>query len=79
MQCYFCQTFYWDELKKQADEFRSLEPESVCKQLKDELTTMVETHSWEYIRYFISRRTDRRISGDKEAKHLFDTILGSLS
>ena len=79
MQCYFCQTYYWSELKNQVKEYRSRETASYCLKLKKELIMMRETHTWEVINRFISKNTDRRLGNEENVNHLIDTILGGLS
>ncbi|MCL1863435.1 MAG: hypothetical protein FWF78_07710 [Defluviitaleaceae bacterium] len=76
-ECYFCQTFYWDELKQQADDFASGESKKCCEQLKNELIQLRQ-NTWYDIKYFILKETGCRFKKEKDFNHLMDTILNSL-
>jgi len=77
LECYFCQTFVWNELKQQADDFARSESKQRREQLKNELTQLRQ-NSWYDIKYFMYKQTERCPKNEKEFIHLVDTILNSL-
>jgi len=79
MQCYFCQTFYWSELKNQADAFRLEESEAYCIQLKNALVMMRQNYTWEEIKHIVGKHAGVRIKGEENVKYLINTIIDSLS
>ena len=79
MECYFCQTFDWSELKNRADAFRRGESESYSKQLRNVLVMLRQNFTWEEIKCIVNEHTGAKFKGVENVKHFINTIIDSLS